>query len=128
MAGRPTIMTEETVNKLEEAFLLGCTDEEACYYADISKQTLYNYQEKNPEFIDRKEGLKQRPFFLARQAVIKGFSNPELALKFLERKKKDEFSLRQELTGKDGEKIPILVKFINEGEDNSNTDRVQETV
>lgn len=103
-------MTEETVKKLEEAFLLGCSDLEACFFADISKQTLYNYQEKNPEFVDRKEKLKENPTFLARTSVINGFKeSPELALKYLERKKKDEFSLRSELTAKDGEPIEGLV-------------------
>lgn len=96
--GRPTVMTPEIVNKLEEAFLLGCTDLEACLFADISKQTLYNYQEKNPEFVDRKEMLKETPVFKARKSVVDSVStDPDLALKFLERKKKDEFSLKSEL-------------------------------
>ena len=106
--GRPTKMTEETVKKLEEAFLLGCTDEEACFYADISKQTLYNYQDKYPDFVDRKEALKQNPFFVARTSLINGIKgDPELALKYLERKKKDEFSTRNELVGKDGGSIVV---------------------
>ena len=109
-AGRPTIMTDLTLKKLNEAFAFGCTDEEACYYAEISKQTLYNYQKDHPEFVDQKEALKQRPILLARQEVINGIKgNPELALKFLERKKKDEFSLRSEFTGKDGEDIKFVV-------------------
>ncbi|MDY0278491.1 MAG: hypothetical protein RBQ97_10460 [Acholeplasma sp.] len=104
--GRPTIMTDLTLQKLKEAFAFGCTDEEACYYAEIGKSTLYNYQKENPEFMEQKEALKQRPILLARQEVIKGLEgNPELALKFLERKKKDEFSLRSEITGKDGKDI-----------------------
>lgn len=104
--GRPTIMTDLTLQKLKEAFAFGCTDEEACYYAEIGKSTLYNYQNDNPEFLEQKEALKQRPILLARQEVIKGLTgNPELALKFLERKKKDEFSLRSEITGKDGKDI-----------------------
>lgn len=70
MAGRPTIMTEERVNKLEEAFALGCSDLEACFYADISKQTLYNYQDKNPSFVDRKEALKKNPVLKARKTVL----------------------------------------------------------
>lgn len=114
--GRPTIMTEAVVNKLEEAFLLGCTDLEACLFADISKQTLYNYQDSHPEFVDRKERLKETPIFLARKSVVDSVSSdPELALKFLERKKKDEFSTRteQNLGGqKDG--VPIENKFIVE--------------
>ncbi len=104
--GRPTIMTDLTLQKLKEAFAFGCTDEEACYYAEIGKSTLYNYQNDNPDFLEQKEALKQRPILLARQEVIKGLTgNPELALKFLERKKKDEFSLRSEITGKDGKDI-----------------------
>lgn len=95
--GRPTVMTQEVVNKLEYAFSIGCSDLEACFYADISKQTLYNYQAKNPEFIDRKERLKENPTFLARATLVNGVkSDPDLALKYLERKKKDEFSLRVE--------------------------------
>lgn len=95
--GRPTKMDETTVNKLKEAFALGCTDEEACYYAEISKQTLYNYQDNHPDFLDQKQRLKERPVFLARKTVVDGVqSDKDLALKFLERKKKDEFSLKQE--------------------------------
>jgi hypothetical protein len=98
--GRPTIMTEETLQKLNEAFAFGCTDEEACFYADIGKSTLYNYQKENPEFVERKEALKERPILLARQSVVSALKDdPVLALKFLERKRKAEFSLRSELAG-----------------------------
>ena len=95
--GRPTKMTPITVKKLEEAFLLGCTDEEACFSAEITQKTLYNYQEKNPEFLHRKELLKTNPTFKARKSVIDSLeSNPELALKYLERKKKKEFGQKHE--------------------------------
>lgn len=95
---RPTVMTDEVVQKLEEAFLLGCSDLEACFYADIAKQTLYNYQDANPEFVDRKEQLKANPIFIARKTVVKEISEKgELALKFLERKVKKEFGLSSDL-------------------------------
>jgi hypothetical protein len=68
--GRPTSMTPATVSKLEEAFALGCTDLEACFYADISKPTLYAYQDANPEFLYRKERLKKRPVLLARKVIV----------------------------------------------------------
>jgi hypothetical protein len=101
-AGRPTVMTPETVKKLEEAFALGCSDGEACFYADITKKTLYNYQDANPEFIHRKAALKERPVLLARQELIKGLTgNPELALKYLERKRRKEFALRSDITTDD---------------------------
>jgi hypothetical protein len=95
--GRPTVMTPEVIRKLEESFLMGCTDLEACLYADISKTALYEYQKDNPEFTERKEKLKENPIFQARRSVLSKLSDDaDLALKFLERKKKDEFSLRHE--------------------------------
>lgn len=104
--GRPPKMTDLVIKKLEEAFLDGATDEEACFYADISHQTLYNYQKEHPEFVERKEALKQNPIFLARRTVVRAVKiDPEIALKFLERKKKDEFSTRSEVTGKDGKDL-----------------------
>ena len=88
-------MTPETVKKLEEAFSLGCSDVEACLFADITKQTLYNYQDKNPEFVDRKAMLKENPVLLARTTVVRDLKNDsDLALKFLERKCKNEFSTK----------------------------------
>lgn len=92
---RPSVMTKRVLDKLEEAFSLGCTDLEATLYANISPATLYNYQEKNKEFLERKMQLKETPILKARASVIKSLQdNPELALKFLERRKKDEFSLK----------------------------------
>jgi hypothetical protein len=112
--GRPTKMTPDTLKKLEEAFLVGASDREACFFADISPQTLYTYQNDNPDFLDRKEALKENPIFIARQTVIKAVkTDPEMALKYLERKNKKEFSPRTEQSGPDGEALPpILVKFI----------------
>lgn len=97
--GRPVVITPSTLRKLEEVFALGGTDEEACLFGGIGKTTLYEFQKKNPEFQERKEALKQSPILKARKAVIEAFEdNPDLALKFLERRKKDEFSPRTEQT------------------------------
>ena len=112
--GRKSVMTPETIEKLEQAFLYGATDKEACLVADISPAALYQYQEKNPKFTERKAMLKEMPVYQAREAVIKSFRrDPNLALKYLERKKKDEFSLRTETDVTSlGEKVNIaLVKF-----------------
>ena len=56
--GRPTKMTPEVVQKLEDAFTWGCTDTEACCFAGIGRTTLHDYTEKHPEFSNRKEELK----------------------------------------------------------------------
>lgn len=106
--GRPTAMTEIVIGKLEEAFAMGCTDKEACTFADIHPSTLYDYQKAHPEFTERKEALKERPFLLARKTIYSELTDIDTARWFMERKRKDEFSSRQELTGSDGEPIPIL--------------------
>lgn len=121
--GRKSVMTPETIEKLEQAFLYGATDKEACLVADISPAALYQYQEKNPKFTERKALLKEMPVYQAREAVIKSFRrDPNLALKYLERKKKSEFSLRTETDVTSlGEKVNIaLVKF-EDGDRNTDT-------
>lgn len=97
-AGRPTIMTPELVNKLETAFSMGCTDLEACLFANISKQTLYNYQDKNPEFVDRKEMLKEKLILKARSVIAESLNKKDenTAKWYLERKRKDEFGAKPE--------------------------------
>lgn len=68
--GRPTKMTDTTLQKLEKAFALGCSDSEACLYADIGTSTLYDYCEDNPDFSDRKRTLKLNPILKARKVVM----------------------------------------------------------
>jgi hypothetical protein len=109
-------MTPETIAKLEEAFLLGCGDVEACLFANITKTTLYNYQLNNPEFVDRKEQLKENPIFLARRSVITAMtSDGDLALKFLERRKKDEFCPRTDVNvgGQKDNPLRAILESIN---------------
>ena len=97
------------LQKLEEAYALDCTDEEACFYADISPAALYAYQKKNPKFLERKHALKQNPVLIARKTVVDKLpGDADLSLKYLERKKKSEFSVRAEYTGKDGGAIKVV--------------------
>ena len=80
-AGRPTSMTDITVKKLDEAFLMGCTDQEACLYANITKTTLYEYCKKHPEYTDRKETLKKNPVLKARKALLEGLKDKNQAIR-----------------------------------------------
>lgn len=108
--GRPTVMTTETLNKLEEVFAIGGTDKEACFYANISHQTLYDYQKDHPEFVERKEALKEKPILKARQTIVKGLEEADNAKWYLERKMKKEFASRSEVTGANGEPLQISVE------------------
>lgn len=98
-AGRPTVMTDDVLAKLEAAFSWGCPDTEACLYADINPSSLYDYQKEHPEFTKRKELLKDTPNLKARQVLNAAIrqKDKQAAQWWLERKKKEEFSVRSEL-------------------------------
>ena len=97
-AGRPTVMTPDVVSKLEQAFSMGCSDLEACLFANISKQALYDYQAKYPEFADRKAMLKETLVLKARSVIATSLNNKDenTAKWYLERKRKEEFSTKVE--------------------------------
>ena len=119
--GAPTVMTPEIISKLETVFAIGGTDKEACSYADIGKTTLYNYQEDHPEFVERKEMLKEKPFIKARQTVVKALDNPHDAQWYLERKRRAEFATRVEQTGAEGKDlIPEIDSALGELTDKLN--------
>lgn len=102
---RPTKLDETTIKKLEEAFIIGASIKEACFYADITTQTFYNWKAENPELFDRFEQLQLSPIFKARKTLVGALeTNPNLALKYLERKLKTEF-------GEDKEPIEIENKI-----------------
>lgn len=112
--GRPTKLTPETIDKLRTAFLMGCSDIEACLYANISKTALYNYQQKNPEFVDQKQQWKEQLVLKARTVIANALNNKDedTAKWYLERKCKKEFSTRQELTGEDGESLTPTINIM----------------
>lgn len=126
--GRPIIMTNETIQILEEAFSNDATDLEACFLAKISKSTLYNYQESHPEFLERKEALKSMVKYQSKRLVKKAIDEGDVdkATWLLERKGKDEgYSSRTELTGGNGNDLTI--KVINYG-NNDTTQLPTETL
>lgn len=108
-AGRPTVITKDSLSKLEEWFIYGYTDEQACLYAEISPATLYRYIEENKGFWERKELLKDQTKMRAKKVVsdkIKEWDDYN-ARWYLERKGKDEFSLKQEVDTKHSWEIKI---------------------
>lgn len=97
--GRPTVMTEEVLQKLEYGFMKGLTDEQCCSYAHIAPSTLYNYCKENEGFSERKEQLKNNPSVIAKLNIVEAIEegNAELSKWWLERKEKNEFSTKQEI-------------------------------
>jgi hypothetical protein len=96
--GRPTVMTDEVIRLLESAFIAGCTDLEACCYADISKTALYEYCQKNDTFAERKETLKNKPLMQSRFIVQKALDGGDLntANRVIDRKEGQK--IKQDIT------------------------------
>jgi hypothetical protein len=107
--GRPTVMTESVIAKLEDAFSNGATDLQACFLANISKDSLYRYIQEHPSFSDRKQGLKDMIAYQAKVKIkdaIRTETIPFTAKWYLERKD-NEFKPKSDITT-DNKPLPLL--------------------
>lgn len=99
--------TPDRIDKLRHAFGIDCTVEEACLYASIDTATFYKWRKKHPKLFSEFELLRNNPVLKARQTAVKeATKNYQNAIDYLARKRKGEFSLRNEQAGPDGGPIP----------------------
>ena len=99
-SGRPLKIDDGVLAKLDYAFGIGCSDVEACLFADISPSTLYRYFESNPEYRKYTLDLKNKPVLKARVQSDKLIESgdPVHSRWFLERRKSDEFTARHDIS------------------------------
>ena len=119
--GRPTVMTPEVLGKTKEAYLMGCSTQEAAAFADIGFRTLYDYIEANPEFSQKVDAWKLSPFLKAKRTIIDSLDDTKNAQWYLERRAK-EFKPKQDMTTNDKDlPTPILngIEAINVQTNNS---------
>ncbi len=85
---RPTVMTPHKLDKLKLCFSVWMTDEQTCYFCQISTDVLYKYQRENPEFIKEKNILKESITMQARVNVWRSIKNWNVtdSWKWLEKK------------------------------------------
>lgn len=116
-AGRPSLDTPKVRSKIEEAAALDASVEEIAFYANISRDTYYEILKKDAIFSDRVAALRQRPILAARQTAVKkmteSYSN---AMDYLARKRKSEFSTRNEHSGPDGSPLFSSLKDLSDTE------------
>ena len=105
--GRPTVMTDEVIQKLESAFLVGATDLEACVHASIGKSTLYDYCQENPEFSERKETLKNQPTLKAKLIIDEALTTGDLNTAHRVIDRKEGSKVKQEITGANGGALEV---------------------
>ena len=112
--GRPTKMTEPTLRKLKVAFLINCTDAEACGFAGIAPPTLYEFQKKHPEFTELKRKWRDTHVMAARlnvfRSVVKDQNMGDSWLT-LKTQRKDEYSEKHIVTDENVVSIDDLEKI-----------------
>lgn len=92
--GRPFKITPLIIQKLEEAASVKASVAAMAFHADISIQTYYNWIKKDRKLFERLEACRQKPGLNARLAIQQSIAagDGNLALKYLERTEKAEFS------------------------------------
>lgn len=96
---RPPAITPTVLERLRQAYLIGCDDGEAALAAGIAVNTIYNHQKANPDFLEWKNALKNMPFLRARKTIVAQLDHdPEFAMKYMERKKRAEFAPNAKIT------------------------------
>lgn len=110
--GRPETFTPEILLKLRHAFAIGCTDEEACAFAKVPTSTFYEYQRRHPEFLEEKEALKLEPVLKAKNTVVNSLDDVKDAQWYLERKNKEEFSLKNTTEIVGDEEKPVTINYV----------------
>jgi hypothetical protein len=89
---------DEIINKLEQAFMVGANDPEACLWAGIDWSELKEYFKKNPKFKTRSEQLRNRRSLRCKFSLYAGVDDdPKLALDVLERLEAEEYGKKNNL-------------------------------
>jgi hypothetical protein len=103
---------DEYFEKIKPFLQLGYSLYRACQFAGLNYKMIYNHYERNEDFKNKVERERNLVNTQARKILIKAMmgdnkvpSDPKLALEWLDRMEKDEFSKRIEITGADGEKL-----------------------
>lgn len=93
-AGRPSVVNEDMLRKLEVFIASGMSVSASCYMAGLSKSTYYEHKELDKEFADRMRMAEEWATFRARQIILQAIDNGDTACArwYLERKARFEFA------------------------------------
>jgi len=96
--GRPTVMTEIVIGKLEEALKIDCTIWMACSYAGINESTYYDHYKSNPVFSKRMDDAEKYLHLLAHQERAKKIKSGEReAIKEFKKKRDARYKDKSEI-------------------------------
>lgn len=101
-SGRPSVITDNCIAKLIEAFNLGCNDEMACDYAEIDPSTFYRHMGSDNGFARKIRSAKHLIRLKAASVITRAIGTGDVALCrwWLEKKYADEFGTRPGMINK----------------------------
>jgi hypothetical protein len=113
-----TTFTEDVMKELKNSFRNGLNNSEACLDANISERSFYLVLEKNEKLKNYFRLLQKNVNKIAKQNIVNSIKAGDIdnSKWWSERKNKDEFSTRQENTGKDGESLKINIVNYGDGD------------
>lgn len=83
-----TVLQPDIVLRLENAFKIDATDEEACIWAGITIEELKDYEKNNPMFLKRKQEIRNEIVLIAKKTCVQSMlKNPVTASMYLNNKK-----------------------------------------
>jgi hypothetical protein len=89
-------MTDLVVKSLEDAFAIGASVEAACFKANITKQSYYNWVKSFPDMAEHFNALREKPILKALTTINDNLTKEDTAKWYLERRMK-EFHPKAEL-------------------------------
>ena len=60
LSAKKNKLTPDVIRQLKEAFAIGATVQQACYYAEISESTYYKWTSENPKLSEEFSTMRQK--------------------------------------------------------------------
>lgn len=134
-----TKLTPEVVTKLKEAFAIGATISQACYYAEIAESTYYDWVKKNEVLSEEFATMRSKLPLAAKHNIAQAIHNRDLGLSrwMLERKEVDEYGERLKIEhsgnidsggvhSEDKEAVEAYLKAIEENAKKRNLEKAKQ--
>ncbi len=84
-------LDDATVNLLKLAFGIGADVTSACSFANITRQTYYNWVDRYPDILEEIDKLREKPALKAYQTIYNNLHNPDIAMWYLKKVKSEVF-------------------------------------
>lgn len=121
-SGKDTVCNLTTLNRLYDAWSIGCDDMEAAALVGISISPVNVWMREYPELREVRDRLRAQPRVSAKRNVVRRLNNDptgEFSLKYLEKVKPDEFGGKGAVININGnvsvvEKTQTLTEFMGQ--------------